>query len=70
MRSHFRKQGVSRRVVLSTLGASMALPWLESSRLLGDESAQTPPKRFAFLFSETEFIRRNGGQKVAAPRLS
>ncbi len=39
-----------RRVVLKALGASVALPWLESSRSLGVESVQTPAKRFAFLF--------------------
>jgi hypothetical protein len=46
---------VSRRVVLSGLGASMALPWLESARLLAADSGtdakdDTPPRRFAFLF--------------------
>ena len=39
-----------RRVVLKALGASVALPWLESSRSLGVEAVQTPAKRFAFLF--------------------
>lgn len=39
-----------RRVVLKAFGASVALPWLESSRSLGVESVQTPAKRFAFLF--------------------
>jgi hypothetical protein len=39
-----------RRVVLKALGASVALPWLESSRSLGVEAVQTPVKRFAFLF--------------------
>ena len=42
--------GVSRRIVLQGLGASLALPWLESAKLLGAEAASTPPKRFAFLF--------------------
>jgi len=46
---------VSRRVVLRGLGASLALPWLESARLLAatEESNakdDTPPRRFAFLF--------------------
>ena len=43
----------SRRVVLQGLGASVALPWLESTRLLAAESGaadDAPPKRFAFLF--------------------
>lgn len=44
---------VSRRVVLKGLGATVALPWLESSRLLAGErsaAADVPPQRFAFLF--------------------
>ena len=44
---------ISRRVVLQGLGATVALPWLESSRLLAADRATTdnsPPKRFAFLF--------------------
>lgn len=44
---------ISRRVVLQGLGATVALPWLESSRLLAaDRSTKddTPAKRFAFLF--------------------
>lgn len=44
---------ISRRVVLSGLGASVALPWLESSKLLAarrDTADDSPPKRFAFLF--------------------
>lgn len=42
--------GISRRVVLRGLGASVALPWLESGRLLGAEESQMAPRRFAFLF--------------------
>lgn len=45
-----RPNGISRRVVLQAIGASVALPWLESSSLLGTESATAGPKRFAFLF--------------------
>lgn len=44
---------ISRRVVLQGLGAAVALPWLESSRLLSAErnaAELAPPKRFAFLF--------------------
>lgn len=43
---------LSRRVILQGLGATVALPWLESARLLGAEPVadNTPPKRFAFLF--------------------
>lgn len=41
---------VSRRVVLRALGASVALPWLESAKLRGGERGVVGPKRFAFLF--------------------
>lgn len=44
---------ISRRVVLQGLGATVALPWLESGRLLAaDRTAKddAPPKRFACLF--------------------
>lgn len=47
------RPGVSRRVVLQSLGASVALPWLESARLLAGErgaAENSPAKRFAFLF--------------------
>lgn len=45
------KSHVSRRVVLRGLGASVALPWLESSHLwAADYSPNAAPKRFAFLF--------------------
>ena len=45
-----KSTAVSRRVVLSALGASVALPWLESARAFGVETAKAAPKRFAFLF--------------------
>ena len=43
---------MSRRVVLKGLGATVALPWLESlSAVAGERPARnSPPKRFAFLF--------------------
>ncbi len=43
---------VSRRVVLKSLGATVALPWLESIARAADgrTADKTPPKRFAFLF--------------------
>jgi hypothetical protein len=44
---------VSRRVVLQGIGATVALPWLESARLLAADRGgrdDAPPKRFAFLF--------------------
>lgn len=50
MRSNNR---ISRRVILRGLGATVALPWLESSSLLAADSGpaqQGPPQRFAFLF--------------------
>jgi hypothetical protein len=41
----------TRRIVLKGLGASVALPWLESIPSLAAEPLRkTPPKRFAFLF--------------------
>ena len=50
MTSFPQLSSMSRRVVLHGLGASMALPWLESARLCGADAMKTPPKRFAFLF--------------------
>ena len=50
MTSFPQLSNMSRRVVLHGLGASMALPWLESARLRGADAMNTPPKRFAFLF--------------------
>lgn len=53
-RSSSTQQGlsarVSRRVVLRALGASVALPWLESGKLRGGDRGVVGPKRFAFLF--------------------
>ena len=42
--------GISRRVLLSGLGATVALPWLESAKTLGAENESDPRQRFAFLF--------------------
>ena len=50
MNSFAQPSGISRRVVLRGLGASIALPWLESARLCGADAKTTPPKRFGFLF--------------------
>jgi outer membrane murein-binding lipoprotein Lpp len=47
------RRRVSRRVVLQGIGATVALPWLESARLVASERAaadDAPPQRFAFLF--------------------
>jgi Protein of unknown function (DUF1552) len=44
---------ISRRMMLQGLGCTIALPWLESVRLLAGDSGPakpTPPKRFACLF--------------------
>ncbi len=43
------KQHLSRRVILRALGASVALPWLESAAM-GSRVANAHPSRFAFLF--------------------
>ncbi|MBS0260565.1 MAG: DUF1552 domain-containing protein [Planctomycetes bacterium] len=53
----------SRRVFLRGLGVSMALPWMESVRVWGDESApavasSTAPVRLAVLFSGNGFHSR------------
>lgn len=50
MNTRKRARKASRRIVLQGLGASVALPWLESGRLLGAEPGTAPPKRFGFLF--------------------
>ncbi|MCA9062602.1 MAG: DUF1552 domain-containing protein [Planctomycetaceae bacterium] len=39
-----------RRPLLKSLGATVALPWLESLPVFGAETSATPPKRFGFLF--------------------
>jgi Protein of unknown function (DUF1552) len=43
---------ISRRVILKGLGATVALPWLESlTSFAGEQPARSaPPKRFAFMF--------------------
>ena len=48
----FQKQKMSRRAALQGLGVTVALPWLESVRVFGDEASKeaTAPKRFACLF--------------------
>jgi len=50
MESNKTSSRVSRRVVLQGLTSMVALPWLESARVLGAEGETRPPKRFAFLF--------------------
>ena len=50
---------LSRRAVLRGLGVTMALPWLESLSVWGDEPARgissTPPVRMAVLFAGNGF---------------
>ena len=53
----------SRRTMLRGLGVSMALPWMESSRVWGDQSkaakeASTAPTRMAILFSGCGFHKQ------------
>ena len=53
----------SRRTMLRGLGVSMALPWMESSRVWGDETksakeASTAPTRMAILFSGCGFHKQ------------
>ena len=50
----------SRRTMLHGLGVTMALPWMESMRVLGDESSgdtasSKPPTRMAILFAGCGF---------------
>jgi hypothetical protein len=41
---------ISRRTVLKGVGVTMALPWLESLPVWGNEASTAPPQRFAALF--------------------
>jgi hypothetical protein len=56
---HSKKQPLSRRGFLRGVGVTMALPWLESLPVWGDEAprdrASEPPVRFACLFSGNGF---------------
>ncbi|MCA9162814.1 MAG: DUF1552 domain-containing protein [Planctomycetales bacterium] len=54
----FRNLPVSRRTFLRGLGVTMALPWLESTRVWGEDaaaSANEPPVRMAVLFAGNGF---------------
>ncbi len=46
---------LSRRTFLRGLGVTMALPWLESLPVWGDDHSSEPPVRFACLFSGNGF---------------
>lgn len=70
---------ISRRVVLQGLGATVALPWLESSRLLAADRQtkdDSPPKRFACLFfgdgihPPEWWAKGNGAQMELGPGLA
>lgn len=59
----------NRRVILRSLGATMALPWLESAKLFGVEEKKEIPKRFGFLFfgdgvHPAEWWSKGNGQKM------
>src|SRR5262245_57860117 len=56
--TNIAKQVVTRRTFLRGLGVSMALPWLESLPVLGQERAAQPPVRFACLFAGNGFHSR------------
>lgn len=69
---------VSRRTFLRGLGVSVALPWLESLPVWGDDqskgSASEPPVRFAVLFSgngfhRTEWWAKGEGAKMELGRV-
>lgn len=57
MSTQILSQPLSRRSFLRGVGVTMALPWLESLPVWGDEksSASEPPVRFAVLFSGNGF---------------
>ncbi|MFO0892947.1 MAG: DUF1552 domain-containing protein, partial [Isosphaeraceae bacterium] len=61
-RAPFDQWQLSRRTMLRGLGVSIALPWLESMKVWGDEVAAGPssdaPVRFACLFSGNGFHSR------------
>ncbi|HIF33008.1 MAG TPA: hypothetical protein EYQ75_15290, partial [Planctomycetaceae bacterium] len=56
-------QKLSRRTVLRGLGASIALPWLESIPVWGDDTTSRgsaePPVRFACVFAGNGFAKNH-----------
>jgi hypothetical protein len=64
---------MSRRTMLRGLGVTMALPWLESLPVWGDEqpkhSASEPPVRLACLFSGNGFHSREWWAKGAGEKM-
>ena len=64
----------SRRTMLRGLGVSMALPWLESLRVWGDESSgkepgSEAPTRMAILFSGCGFHRHEWWARGSGPQM-
>ena len=61
---------LSRRAMLRGLGVTMALPWLESLSVWGEEpvagKASEPPVRLAVLFAGNGFHSRSGGPRARA----
>ena len=66
-------QPVSRRTFLRGVGVTMALPWLESAAVWGDEkpvgSASQPPVRFACLFAGNGFHSKEWWAKGAGAKM-
>ncbi len=66
-------QPVSRRTFLRGVGVTMALPWLESAAVWGDEkpvgSASQPPVRFACLFAGNGFHSKQWWAKGAGAKM-
>ena len=66
-------QPISRRTFLRGAGVTMALPWLESAPVWGDEkpkhSASEPPVRFACLFAGNGFHSREWWAKGEGARM-
>jgi len=63
---------LSRRAFLRGLGVTMALPWLESVRVWGDENAgasSQPPVRFACLFAGNGFHSKEWWAKGEGARM-
>ncbi|MEZ6126395.1 MAG: DUF1552 domain-containing protein [Planctomycetaceae bacterium] len=60
----------SRRTMLRGLGVGMALPWMESTRVWGDEdgssvkSSSAPTRAWPFCFPAAAIILASGGRKV------
>jgi hypothetical protein len=59
----YTRSTLSRRIFLRGLSASIALPWLESMPVWGDETASRPsnepPVRFACVFSGNGFVKKH-----------